>query len=133
MFYLNSNDQSNNSNDPRSETFFTALKINFCSTLKLKSFIVVFILVSIFFFILQRIIDGIQIPGELLEVKESGPYTSHLNLDYEKLQSGELWRLFTFFLGFENMKQWVSITIMALFFGTMVESVHGIKTCIGKF
>ena len=133
MFYLNSNEQNQqNSKDPRAESFLYALKINFCSTLKLKSFVVIFILISIFFFILQRIIDGIEIPGELLQIQKDGPYSSHLDLDYQMLQSGQLWRLLTFFLGFQDMKQWVSVTIMSLFFVTMVESVHGIKICIGK-
>ena len=133
MFYLNSNEQnSQKSQDPRGESFFYALKVNFCSTLKLKSFISIFILISIFFFALQRIIDGIQIPGELLQIKIDGKYTSHLDLNYSKLQIGQIWRLLTFFLGFLDMNQWVSITIMSLFFGTMVESVHGVKICIGK-
>jgi hypothetical protein len=133
LFYANPQDQENqNSKDPRSETFLYALRINFCSTLRLKSFVAIFIFFSIFFFILQRIIDGIQIPGELLQAKASGKYTSALGLSIEKLHSGQLWRLLTVFMGFLNLSQWVSLTIISLFFVTMVESVHGLKRCLGE-
>ena len=132
LFYANPQDQSPGpSKDPRSETFLYALKINFCSTLRLKSFVAFFIFASIFFFVLQRIVDGIQIPGELLQVKISGKYTSALDLNFAKIHSGQIWRLFTVFLGYLHLSQWVSLTIISLFFVTMVESVHGLKTSLG--
>ena len=134
LFFANPEDQqTQTSKDPRSETFLYALKINFCSTLRWKSFVVIFIIFSLFFFILQRIIDGIQIPGELLQVKSSGKYSSAMGLNVEKIKIGQIWRLLSVFMGYYHLQQWVSLTIISLFFVTMVESVHGIKISIGEF
>lgn len=133
LFYANPDDQPENSHrDPRTETFIYALKVNFCSTLKWKSFVVVFLLILLVLFIIQRIIDGIYLEGELLQVKPDGTYTSFMSIKFESLSKGEIWRLFTGLLGFIHMQQFVSILIFSLFFVTMVESVQGLKKCIGN-
>jgi hypothetical protein len=100
--------------------------------LRLKSFVVIFILVSLLFFIFQRVVDGIQIPGELFQVKITGKYSSLLGGIFDKLHVGQVWRLISIWMGFLYMNQWVSLTIMSLFFVTMVESIHGVKTCLGE-
>lgn len=133
LFYANPNDQTQNQNkDPRSETFFYALKINFCSTLKCKSFVFAFLIIMLVMFILQRLIDGINLPGTLLMVKLDGGFTKSMGMKYIEFNNGQVWRLITALLGFIDMQQWVSLTIFTLFFVTMVESVQGLKRCLGN-
>ena len=133
LFYENPDEQNVNQNrDPRSETFLYALKINFCSTLKFKSFVVVFLILMLVLFIIQRIFDGIFLQGELLQVKIEGHYTSFMSIKYDSISRGQIWRLFTGLLGFIHMQQLVSIFIFSLFFVPMVESVQGLKRCVSK-
>ena len=133
MFYYDQQDQSSPTNaDARSESFFYALKTNFCSTLRWKSFSIIFLIIMWILFIIQRIVDGIYKPGELLQVNSDGPYTALLSMSYQDLKAGQVWRLLTGLLGFNHMQQAISITIITLFFVSMTESVHGFKICVGN-
>ena len=132
-FYINPKDiPTRDQTNPEKENFFQMLRNNVCPVFSFKSAVGAFLIFMTVVFILQRVIDRLQIPGTFLMVKKTGLYSSHFGLDYAKIAKGQLWRLVTGSLGWMDLSQWFSISVFALFFMTNIQYVLGLKRCIGN-
>lgn len=70
--------------------------------------------------------DGLKIPGEFLEVKDSGIFTSHLDIKTDtKTHREQMWRYFTSFLLTKDFSFLVYIVITLLFFVSLFQRFMG--------
>ena len=123
-FYLGNQNQG----DPRNESFIQMIKFNFCPTASLKSFTILLGITLFVFFIIQIIVDGINLKGELLEIKLTGPLSSHLIIDTTtKSKKMQLWRYLTSLLLSPNLSLLVTFLIIILFFLSFFERFMGSK------
>ena len=130
-FYINQKDvPTRDQSKPERENFCQMLRNNVCPVFSIKSAVGAFLIFMTVIFILQRIIDHLEIPGTFLLVKKTGSFSSNVGLNYVKIAKGQLWRLLTGSLGWVDLSQWFSISIFTLFFMTNIQYVLGLKRCI---
>lgn len=129
------NDQSSayflgnqNQGDPRNESFIQMIKVNFCPTATMKSFTILLMICLLVFYILQMCVDGINLQGELLEVKIDGVLTTHLMIDTRSSTTHrEIWRYFTALLLTPNLNTIISFSIIIIFFISFFERFMGMS------
>lgn len=75
---------SKETKDPRHESFFYMVYINFCPMLSFCSFTVIISIVLTAIFVLQMIVDGLVIgqAQQFLEVNKDGTMSSNLAISY---------------------------------------------------
>jgi membrane associated rhomboid family serine protease len=115
-----------NQGDPREESFVKMLKVNFCPTATMKSFTILLMICLLICYIIQMCVDGINLQGELLEVKIDGALTSHLMIDTRTpTTKKEIWRYFTCLLLTPNLNTIISFCIIIIFFISFFERFMG--------
>ena len=84
--------ESKEMKDPRNETFFYMLYINFCPYISILSFTVLISILLTIMFILQLALDGLT-PGmatQFLQVNDEGMLTGHFYNQYNAIQGSFL-------------------------------------------
>lgn len=79
---------SKETKDPREESFWDMIRLILCPTLTWCSFVSIISIVLTGIFILQISLDGLVLGNakQFLEIQQTGIFTSHLDLQYDKLR-----------------------------------------------
>ena len=90
--------------DPREESFWDMVRLILCPTLTWCSFVSILSIVLTGIFILQISLDGLVMGNakQFLEIQQTGIFTSHLDLQYDKLR-GRTWEFNLKMLIIENI------------------------------
>ena len=114
-----------NQKDPRTETFWDMLHLNFCPTLKFRSFTSLISIINVCIFIASLVISGIQVDRDFLQVKNE-PIISKISMNPIKIKSGsQYYRLITpcfFHLSFMHI---IMNSFSLLIWGSFIETFCG--------